>query len=181
MKTKTRRNIFALVAIAILITLDQISKVWTRNYISNNPIIIWDGVLSLSFVKNTGAAWGIFRNHTEILSIFSFVFSVLFFYLYTKLPDTKRFKALRYIFIFVIAGAVGNGIDRLFWGYVTDFISFDLINFPVFNIADCYITVCMFLMVILILFYYKDEDFTFLKRKKADTEDNRADINEEHE
>ena len=90
MKTKTRRIIFALVAIAILITLDQISKVWTRNYISYNPIIIWDGVLSLSFVKNTGAAWGIFRNHTEILSIFSFVFSVLFFYLYTKLPDTKR-------------------------------------------------------------------------------------------
>ena len=80
-----------------------------------------------------------------------------------------------------VAGAVGNGIDRLFMGYVTDFISFDLINFPVFNIADCYITVCMFLMVILILFYYKDEDFTFLKRKKADTEDNRADSNEEHE
>lgn len=179
MKSKTRNIIFSVAVIVVLIIIDQITKVLTRNYLADNPVVILDGVLSLTFVKNTGAAWGIFKNHTEILSIFSFVFSGIFFFLYTKLPETRRFKPLRIISIFVIAGAIGNGYDRLFFKYVTDFISFDLIHFPVFNVADCYITVCMILMVILILFYYKDEDFDFLKKKKNDEKEEK--ISEDNE
>ena len=62
-----------------------------------------------------------------------------------------------------MAGAVGNFIDRLFLGYVRDFIYFRLINFPVFNVADCYVTIGLALFIIMVLFIYKDEDFNFLK------------------
>ena len=69
--------------------------------------------------------------------------------------------------MFVTAGAIGNLIDRIRLNYVVDFLYFELIDFPVFNVADCYITVSMFLLVILVLFYYKDEDFSLIWPKKS--------------
>ena len=64
------------------------------------------------------------------------------------------------------AGALGNLIDRIFRGYVVDMIYFVPINFPVFNVADCYVTVSVVLLIILILFVYKEDDFGFLKLSK---------------
>jgi signal peptidase II len=88
----------------------------------------------------------------------------------------KKFNLLKVIMDFIMAGAIGNLIDRIFIGYVTDFIYVELIDFPVFNIADSYITVAAFLLVILSLFYYKDEDFAFLEKlipfKKNKDQDN---------
>ena len=66
----------------------------------------------------------------------------------------------------ITAGGIGNLIDRVRLNYVVDFIYFSLIDFPVFNVADIYVTVSMFLLLILVLFYYKDEDFQFLKWKR---------------
>ena len=66
----------------------------------------------------------------------------------------------------LVSGAVGNFIDRVRFGYVRDFIYFKLINFPVFNVADCYVTVSVALLIILILFVYKEDDFGFLKLSK---------------
>ena len=73
---------------------------------------------------------------------------------------------LRLIGLFIVAGGIGNLIDRIFRGFVVDTFSFVLIDFPVFNVADCYVTVSMFLFVFLILFYYKDEEFDCLFPKK---------------
>ena len=64
-----------------------------------------------------------------------------------------------------MAGAFGNMIDRAFRGYVVDFFYFKLIDFPIFNVADIYVTVTMVLLMGLILFYYKEEDLEFLSRK----------------
>lgn len=66
-------------------------------------------------------------------------------------------------------------MDRLFFGYVTDFLYFELIDFPIFNIADCYITVCSFLTVLLMFTKYKNDEFSFIalrrkERTNADTE-----------
>ena len=58
-----------------------------------------------------------------------------------------------------MAGAIGNLIDRISLKYVVDFIYFELIDFPIFNIADCYLTVSSFLLIILAIFYYKENDF----------------------
>ena len=64
----------------------------------------------------------------------------------------------------ISAGAVGNMIDRVSQGYVVDFLYFKLINFPVFNVADIYVTVSVVCFAVLILFYYKEDDFSFLKK-----------------
>ena len=62
----------------------------------------------------------------------------------------------------IMAGAFGNLIDRVFRGYVVDFFYFSLINFPIFNVADIYVTVAAFMFIILGLFYYKEEDFSLI-------------------
>ena len=79
-------------------------------------------------------------------------------------------RPLRVVLVMICAGAAGNFIDRVSQGYVVDFIYFELINFPVFNVADIFVTVGAALLVVLILFYYKDSDFDFLSRRqqKAD-------------
>ena len=75
--------------------------------------------------------------------------------------------ALRFLCVLVSAGALGNLIDRACLIYVRDFIYFVLIDFPIFNIADIYVTVSAFLMFILVFFYYKEEDFSFLTAKSG--------------
>ncbi len=163
-ENKLKSVIILLCMAAVLITLDQTTKSMVRSAFGDgSSFSIIDGVLRLCFTKNSGAAWGIFNEHVNILAVVSVVLSVGLFVCYIRLPMTKRYRPLRYTLIFVIAGAVGNGIDRIFSNYVTDFIYFELIDFPVFNVADCYITIGMILLVILLLFYYKDEDFTVKK------------------
>jgi len=61
------------------------------------------------------------------------------------------------------AGAIGNFIDRMMWHYVVDFLYIKAINFPVFNVADCYITVSTVILLIALFFCYQDDDFSFLK------------------
>ena len=84
-----------------------------------------------------------------------------------KIPEEKHFIPLKACLYFVGAGAVGNMIDRVFRKYVVDFIYFSLINFPVFNVADIYVTVAAFMLVVLILFFIRKKILTeyFLKRK----------------
>ena len=79
-------------------------------------------------------------------------------YVLLKAPNKKRYIPLHLLLIVIAAGAVGNMIDRLRLNYVVDFIYFSLINFPVFNVADIYVTAATFLLFFLILFYYKEEE-----------------------
>jgi signal peptidase II len=67
------------------------------------------------------------------------------------------------------AGAIGNMIDRVLKHYVVDFIYFELINFPIFNVADCYVTISAALLIISIMFIYKEEDFKFISKSSAHT------------
>ena len=68
--------------------------------------------------------------------------------------------------VLVVAGGLGNLIDRIWHGYVIDFFYFELINFPIFNVADIYVTVTFIVLVLLIFFYYKDEDFSIYSRRQ---------------
>ena len=85
-------------------------------------------------------------------------------YILGKMPKTNKNLPLNYIIVFLVAGAIGNYIDRIMNHYVVDFIYVSLINFPVFNVADCYVTVSVILLFVLIMFYYKDEDLEELKQ-----------------
>ena len=91
--------------------------------------------------------------------------AILAFY-YNRMPVKKRYLPMRIVGILLGAGAVGNLIDRMMQKYVVDFLYFKLIDFPIFNVADCYVTMGAILLAILILFVYKDEELGFLSLKK---------------
>ena len=110
------------------------------------------GIFDFRLVHNTGAAWGIFGDSTMALAIFSIVVCVLLiifaFTIFREDPAPIHFG-----FALVVAGGIGNIIDRLSYGYVVDFIEATFIDFPVFNIADIGVT-CGFAIVIISLIYY---------------------------
>jgi len=173
MKQRYRHLLYAI----ILIVLDQLSKLWVRNVLMNKePIIIIPNVLKLQYHENTGAVWGIMSGKVGILAISTIFILLVLIFLYFKIPNGKKFNALKIIFVFIAAGAVGNMIDRIFLKHVVDFIYFELIDFPLFNIADSYVTMSSVLLLVLALFYYKDKDFEFLdhlfKKKNVDNKMN---------
>lgn len=160
--------VHALVCV-LLVALDQITKYFARTYLVQGPKALWDGVFSLHYHENRGSIWGILQGKVDILLIMSLVLFALFIYVYIKMPKISTYKPLFWILVVMGAGAIGNTIDRLFFGFVTDFLYFELINFPIFNVADCYITVCAFLTVFLVFTKYKDDEFTFLSPRRKDT------------
>lgn len=167
--------LFSLLPVA-LIVLDQITKWLTRRHFSKKPddVALIPKVLYFRYVENRGAAWGILQGRFQILSVLSILLIIVFLYALYKVPKTLRYMPLIIIFIFLTSGAVGNLIDRLVFGFVTDFIYFSPINFPVFNVADIYVTCSVFALCIAILFCYSEEELSFLpffgSKKPADAE-----------
>ncbi|MBQ3665531.1 MAG: signal peptidase II [Lachnospiraceae bacterium] len=78
----------------------------------------------------------------------------------------KKYTILQIICAFLISGSVGNMVDRIRLGYVIDFIKFDFIDFPIFNIADCYVTVSVFILLIMILFFISEDELQLIKIRK---------------
>ena len=86
-----------------------------------------------------------------------------------KMPADKKYNLMHLTAVLVAGGAIGNMIDRVVQDYVVDFIYFVLIDFPIFNVADIYVTCATVLFVVTVLFYYKEEDFSFLSIKQNRT------------
>lgn len=143
----------------ILIAIDQFTKqLAIMELKGNSGITIINNVFKLFYLENHGAAFGIFQKQRIPLLIVTIFVLIFIGYIFRKVPCESKFSALKWILIILAAGAVGNMIDRMINGYVVDFLYFQLINFPVFNIADCYVVVGAVLAVILIIFYYDDND-----------------------
>lgn len=154
-----RNPVFVAVLTLLLIGFDQLSKALAVRYLMDGgPMVLWDGVFELRYLENRGAAFGLLQGQrTFFLLIGIVVFAaVLFFFRY--LSPERRYWPLRLIAVFILAGAWGNMIDRILNGYVVDFFYFRLIDFPIFNVADIYVTVGTAVLILLVLFYYKDED-----------------------
>lgn len=167
MKSDTGRRIKAAALYAVLLFVDLFTKTWAARALSDGrhvPII--KGVLEFYYIENRGAAFGIFQNGTAILSAISLIAVIALIIAYLRIPDGPKYLPLRLIAVFLCAGAAGNLIDRITLHYVRDFIYFSLIDFPVFNVADIYVTVSVFFLILLILFYYKDEDLQFGEQKE---------------
>ena len=145
---KYKRQILVYCAFALLVALDMVTKVITDKL----DISIIEGVLSFSSVYNKGAAWSMFSNYTVILAVASLVFVcvAVIFDCKTKLRKTGLYNVA---YVFILAGAFGNAIDRFFLGYVRDFIKLEFINFPVFNVADSLLVVGVILLAFYIVFY----------------------------
>lgn len=157
---KSTAILYSVVLIALLVFLDQLTKLFAVNNLKGaDDIIIIPSVFQLHYLENTGAAFSMLEGKQLLFSILTPIMLIIMLYILIKMPLEKKFAALDYIIIFTMAGAIGNYIDRVSNKYVVDFLYFSLINFPVFNVADCYVTCSVILLIILIIFYYKDEDF----------------------
>jgi signal peptidase II len=160
-----KERIKHLILFLIIVGVDQAVKLWIKqNVMNKDPLVIIPKVLNLQYHENTGAVWGIMSGKVQFLSIFTFFILVVILFVYFKIPQNKKFNALKIICVFIMGGAVGNLIDRIVLGHVVDYIYFEIINFPLFNIADSCLTVSCILLFILSLTYYKDEDFAFLEQ-----------------
>jgi signal peptidase II len=136
-----RGGLFLIIA-AFVVALDQLSKHWVRSYLDLYETIPLVGCLSLTNVRNTGSAFGLFANQAFLLTLVAIValVTILLFYRYLSRISLLSSFALGLVF----GGAVGNLIDRLRFGYVTDFIDVRLwrdFHWPAFNVADSAITV----------------------------------------
>jgi len=96
-------------------------------------------LFKLDFVKNYGAAFNILSGSRVFLSLISIIFSILLIYLIFRKNTLNSFDL--YSYSFILGGTIGNGIDRIYKGFVVDFINLNIINFPVFNIADVSINI----------------------------------------
>ena len=144
--------LYSLILTVLLIALDQFTKVLAVRHLMNKAdIILIPNVLQLHYLENTGAAFSILEGKQIVFAIITPILLVALCYILVKMPQTKKYQALDYIIVFLIAGAIGNYIDRIMNNYVVDFIYFSLINFPVFNVADCYVTISVILLLILIM------------------------------
>lgn len=159
-KTIQKKAFIGILCSVILIFLDQFTKYLAVQHLKDQmPVVLWKNVLELSYLENRGAAFGIFQGKQWPLIIFTVIVLILIIYFYLmRIPSEKHFGLLNGIAILFFAGAIGNFIDRVTQRYVVDFFYFRLINFPVFNVADIYVTVAAVLLILCLLFY-KEEDF----------------------
>ena len=166
MPKKTLKNyLLALFFFVALLLLDLGTKIWAASTLPERPIELVSGVFELRYLENHGAAFGILQNQRWLFLVLTLAFVGFLVFAYIKMPGGRRHFPLRILCITLMAGALGNFVDRLSLGYVRDFLYFRLIDFPIFNVADIYVTVSAFVVVILLLFVYKEDDFAFLKKK----------------
>lgn len=160
-KKSGKRCLFALFLLILLILIDQCAKYFVdRNMELYERKPLLDPIIELEYIRNPGAAWGILANKQVWFIICTILILSFIGFFYIHLLKINQYQMVRIILIFICAGAVGNFIDRLRFQYVIDFLHFQFIEFPVFNIADCYITIGCFVLFILMFFYYKEEDIT---------------------
>ena len=147
--------------VALIVLADQLTKVWV---VQNIPLYgqkpFLPGIVGLTYVQNTGAAWSMFRGQQWLFALIFLVFTGAILYEFFKKP--MPFTSLeRWFIAAVYGGGLGNMIDRVRLGYVIDMIETEFMDFPVFNVADCFITCgCIALMVHIVFFnknLWKDE------------------------
>lgn len=150
----------------LLLAVDLLTKHFIYGHCeTQGDIIIIDGVIRFTAIKNTGASFGIFKNATTALTVVSLICSIiLILFIFYSYP--RKNKWLRSALVMITAGALGNVIDRLHFGYVRDMVYFELIDFAVFNFADSCLTVGTAVLIIYIIFFYTKEEESIRKQKE---------------
>ncbi len=177
-KKKWWLYIVELAVIAVILVADLLSKKYVWNFVDQNGVqenVI--GLFNLVKVKNEGAGFGIFQGKTIGLTIITFIVVIaICVYLFFALKETEW---LRISLVFITAGGIGNIVDRIAFGYVRDFIQFSFWDsFPVFNIADSFVTVGAFMLVVVLIVMLVKEG---KKNQKEFEEEQKNVASNEHE
>ena len=138
MISKIQTKLYFLSLSIFIVLIDQFTKYlmfYNKNLFINRDFLLF----KLDFVKNYGAAFNIFSGSRIFLSLISILFSILIIYLIFRKNTLNSYDL--YSYSFILGGTVSNGIDRIYKGFVIDFINLNIINFPVFNIADISINI----------------------------------------
>ncbi len=157
---KTAKHYITAFIIALAgVILDQLSKYMAVHFLQGTDgIDLIPGVFRLTYLENRGAAFGVLQGQQWFFYIITSVILVVVVLAYVRIPAGRKFLPLQICAVFIVSGALGNLIDRVRLGYVVDFFYFELIDFPVFNVADIFVTVSAVLLAVLLLLYYKEED-----------------------
>ena len=154
MKKQTWKvTLLPLIFSLVLAGIDQLTKWFAVTYLKPiGSLPVWDGVLHFTYAENTGAVFSILTGKTSLLSFITILGMVFLVYLLISERWIKHQPLLNWSLGLVIGGGIGNLIDRLTRHFVVDFIDIRLINFAIFNFADCCVTVGVALMLIYFLF-----------------------------
>lgn len=164
---KQKYNLLFFAGLILALAFDQWTKWLAVAHLKGQaPFVIWDGVFELYYSENRGMAFGMLQGRQTFLLVTTLIVVILVLIAFTRLPAANRFLPMRFCLFFITAGAFGNMIDRAAQGYVVDFLYFKLIDFPIFNVADCYVTLSTVCLLLLSFFYYKEEEFSALFSRK---------------
>jgi signal peptidase II len=160
---RKRLLVLDVLLLIVLIAVDQVTKyLAVENLKGQDSYVIIDGIFELHYLENRGAAFGLLQNQKIFFVLIAVIILALIAYVLWKTPYHRIYIKLHMALIFIAGGAIGNLIDRIRLDYVVDFFYFSLINFPIFNVADVYVTFSAVALVILLLFVYKETDLEFL-------------------
>ncbi|MFD1318596.1 signal peptidase II [Loigolactobacillus zhaoyuanensis] len=146
-----------LILMAVVVGCDQLLKSWITTHLALQQVQnLIPNLLSLTYLRNNGAAWSILEGKQLFFLILTPLVILVLAYLLFKARHEQRLYALG--LSFMIAGALGNFIDRLRFGYVVDMLQLDFINFPIFNLADSALTIGVILVFIYLIFFADEKE-----------------------
>lgn len=165
-----------IVILAVTIVLDLLTKSYFKDlYFKQGTTVFIKGLISITYVQNTGAAWS-FLSGVSWAQTFFKILTVVALCLFTSMylyAMKKGYKWLMYSIVFIVGGTIGNFVDRVAFGYVRDFILLTFMDFPVFNIADSFL--CVGVVMFVIHYLFLDSDALF--KKSSDNKDNNDKLN----
>lgn len=174
-KKEVKRSVMLMIdfiIVALLLIFDQYTKHLAVANLKEQPAyVLIDGVLELQYLENRGSAFGMFQNQKVFILTLGIVFLLVLLFFLFRLPQQRKFCVLHIAVAAIISGGIGNIIDRIRLDYVVDFISFILIDYPIFNVADIYVVAGTIGLFILFLFVYCEKDLEFLDFKRNKREE----------
>ena len=164
------RPLISILIILVCVGIDQLTKLLAINNLRDlaDEIPVINKIFGLYYVENKGISFSMLSSKMALIIIITSIIMLILIYVMIRTPKTKYFMPFSIVLSVIVGGAAGNMIDRIFRGFVIDFIMLDFINFPIFNVADIFVCVGLFILVILIIFKYKDKDFDFIIPKKGE-------------
>lgn len=168
---KKRMTLYSVILAFVLIVFDQFTK-WlaVTRLKGNEAFVLIEGIFELDYLENRGVAFGMFQNQRWPILIFGALFMMVIIFVICRLPEGRKYDILQILLVCIVAGGIGNMIDRFFLGYVVDFFSFVLINYPIFNVADCYVVCATIGLFVMFLFVMKEDEMDFLSFKRSQKE-----------
>lgn len=184
---KLSRVFVPLLFLCGIVGLDQWTKYLTMKHLAGGGEVKFIGnAVVFSYMQNRGMAWGLFQNAQFVLCLLTILAIAVIVFLYVRTPFKPEYRPIRIAEVMLVGGALGNLIDRIFrfdpaeggtyfHGYVVDMIYVKAINFPVFNVADIFVSLAFLSFLFLLIFVYNEDEFNkcfgnFPPRKKKEAE-----------